>query len=599
MGLGRIKLTLFLFLFLFLLNFIYALDCQYTDNNRYEKDVNVFYEGGSKLGYNLLEIKDITQGFSGSPMSFKVYNNYNSEINVTVKYLFNGALNSFNHLIVAAGGYSPVTGPSSPGLDVDSIYFEIHTTNLEAKRETTTVDNYTCEECPSGSGIICLNDGVSCNSSIQCGGGNCVRGYCSRSKACYHNDCQCNSITELQCNDNTSCVTIKSKNLGEKPICRIEECATGYINTNTGACALKNGENCSTNDACASGNCNPARICGEFRGCLAGEQLCNSSCLTPSIKQIGEAYTCNWECVNGTIACDGFCRCVSCKKANEEYYCQEECKSGMGKNGVCKWNVKEWVYFWVISIIVVSLIVCYFVVYKRRKEEEKLRNLKKDKEKIDDDINKSNIRLKLLKEEEEKGNEKISSLKEKIKSADKEAKVILEEKLKIEEDNQKERIEQIKNTRKKVDEELENLGSKIKARDEMANNESENTKREIEAALDKYERIYGREKIYYDKETGYLKFKSNDKDLHRYIYKNKFNLLDNQHIHHIDKDKLNNEIWNLLAIDNNIHFGFNHGKVDFKDWKSGIEQLKKQLGYGTKNNPFPEHIQEKIREIEK
>jgi len=349
------KLIFLLFLSLFLLSSVYALDCQYNKNYPYEKEAIVFYENGIKLDYNLLDIKDIKQGypggFSGSyGMEFKVYNNYPFEINVTIKYLFNGQLQSADS-IIASKGYYVVSGPSSVGLDEMSIYFEIHTPGLEAKKELKTFDNYTCLECPSESGFICLNDGQACNDSINCGGNNCVRGYCSNSKVCFNNDCKCNSTDEIQCNDNTNCVKINSVNLGFEPICRVEECITGYINNKTGACALKNGEKCSIDDDCASKDCNPARVCGEFVVCPSGEQLCNNlSCLEVSAKLAEQPYSCEWECTSGTIACNGICRGVSSKNIRQEYYCIEECKSGRGDGRKCIPSITWWIYFSIVCI---------------------------------------------------------------------------------------------------------------------------------------------------------------------------------------------------------------------------------------------------------
>src|SRR3989344_3981049 len=177
------KLSVLMFLAIFLLGSVYSLDCQYKENNPYQKEIIVFYENETKLDYNLLEVKDVKQGNPGSPywggaygMEFKVYNNYNSEVNATIKYLFNGQLQSVDS-IIASKGYFVVTGPASVGLDETSIYFVINTPGLEAKKELTTLDNYTCEQCPKNSGFTCLNDGQICNDSIYCGGDHCVRGY--------------------------------------------------------------------------------------------------------------------------------------------------------------------------------------------------------------------------------------------------------------------------------------------------------------------------------------------------------------------------------------------------------------------------------------
>ena len=258
------KLFVTLILFIMFINFVSA-DCQYKENNPYNKEMIVFYENGNKLDYNLLEVKDIKQGSLGSPywggaygMEFKVYNNYNSEINVNISYIFNGQI-QYTGAIIPSKGYYTVTGPASPGLDENTINFNINNTSLEAKRETVRLNNYSCVQCPTGSNFTCINDGQNCSDSSQCGGNHCVRNHCSNSTSCFNNDCEC-ALDELQCNDNSRCVKKNSVQLGFKPICNlVEECATGYLNKN-GACALKNGEKCSINDDCESGNCNPARV---------------------------------------------------------------------------------------------------------------------------------------------------------------------------------------------------------------------------------------------------------------------------------------------------------------------------------------------------
>jgi len=91
----------------------------------------------------------------------------------------------------------------------------------------------TCKIC---NGHNCTNDGLSCSINADCGGGYCVEGICNNQSLCYHNDCKC-SLDKVQCSTNDKCVTKASLEVGSKPICRLEECKTNYINQSTGECA--------------------------------------------------------------------------------------------------------------------------------------------------------------------------------------------------------------------------------------------------------------------------------------------------------------------------------------------------------------------------
>ena len=115
----------------------------------------------------------------------------------------------------------------------------------------------------------------------------------------------------------------------------------------------------------------------------------------------------------------------------------------------------------------------------------------------------------------------------------------------------------------------------------------------MKSALARYGRIYGKSKIFYDKNSGYIKFTSNGELIHRYIYRKKFNLGDGYEVHHIDNDKLNNEIWNLISLKKEDHKIINHGKIDYQNWESGIQQMG--AGLGMRDSDFPDHIRKEIK----
>lgn len=610
------KLVLGLLFGIFLINSVIALDCQYKKNNPYFQDITSFYENGTKLSYNLLELSNIKPGspgggWYGTPPTnteFTILNNYNSEINVTINYLFNGVAQTAPALI-APKGYFTITCPGISGLDESSISFDIKTAGLEAKRESTKFDNYSCTQCPDGSGFICLNDGQNCTDSSQCGGAYCVRGYCSHSDSCFNNDCKCAS-DEIQCGDNTQCVKKNSVQLGFKPVCRFEECITGYLNKN-GACALKNGEKCGINDNCASGICNANYECGVINDtCKGNTTICNATnkCVIPSVKKTGEAYACDFEC-----------------------------KSLRGKNGICLRTIEWWVCFWVICIIITSAGVWAFAVWqrnkaknekekaeKKRKEAEEgrilaekkretaeqetiniLLDLKKKKEAIDKKI--TDVKLRYDKKEKE--------LNERLKKADVLAQAGVEREIKEERRRREKELNSLKESKEENENERirqENIkevlkDSRIKQEAESKQIEDGSYNNYIQKQLNLYKKKYETPSIdvYYDKNEGYLgvKEKKTNKiigSLQRYVYKKEVDTnVFGKEIHHIDYDVFNNEIWNLIALkeeDHNKKYEkFRHGKLKKGEWLWGYEQLKEQLGM--KEEDFPEHIKKHLREL--
>lgn len=587
------KLVFFLFLSIFLFNSVYALDCEYTNNNPYEKEVIVFYENSSKLDYNVLEVKDIIQGYGGSPywsgaypMSFKVYNNYNSEVNVTVKYLFNGALNSFDCPPIASDGYCTVGGPYSPDLDESSIYFVINSpVGLEGKKEIERFNNESCKKCSPPDEFICLNNGGVCNLSSQCGSGHCIRGYCSKSEVCHNKDCKCNLTTELQCPDNTGCVTIKSVSLGFQPICRVEECITGDINLITGLCASKIGDPCSKHWDCISGICNIAGFCDtkEIVPCEPyGKLNCNNiSCLTPVIKKTGEAYMCDWECANGTRDCNGVCKAVSSKEVGQEYSCEWECKSNRFRDGKCL--TPTWTIIVFFSLIFLIVGIAAFLIKKTNndkywngrakhiinqanKESEIIVSsaMKKQQEilqKLKDKENETNGEIKKLEKEIEEKKRlgaslgEISSLKNKVEEMKKD-KEDEDEKMKKAvqswQDSEKEYIKPFK-IRGRGGEAWRNPNILNKYYPCYWHGNPEKDNKEIHKDIAEKE-IFNFYKSFFEKNYPGKKF-------HNFL------------VHHIDKDPDNFDLKNLAVIDN--HYSIEHSRIQKGDGDSGINELKR------------------------
>jgi hypothetical protein len=366
-------------------------------------------------------------------------------------------------------------------------------------------------------------------------------------------------------------------------------------------CKLCGNEICLNDGA----SCNPL-----YDDSKCGSGICNIAGFCGSQKIV--------DCPNGKLNCqDKICLESSTKEEGESYMCSFECKSDRFDNGTClksslvlqeekdKRN-KNFIIFGVLVLIVLSAGVGYFAFFKRKKEEkiknqileeknallEEIDNLKKDKENLQSSIKSLNSEIENINLLMEKGKEKINSLKKEIKDTEGKVKEELEKRLKFEEQKQKDRISKLKKQREKLEEEQEkiitiekDLGSK------KLKFEKENKEFFIKKALDKHKQRYPN--VYYDKETGYIKFSSQGNEpLHRYLYKKIDKNLSGKEVHHIDADKLNNENSNLVSIPYEKHKKLNHLLIDFKDWESGIRQLKEQLGM--EDSDFPEHIQKEI-----
>jgi len=358
----------------------------------------------------------------------------------------------------------------------------------------------------------------------------------------------------------------------------------GYINSTREVCkqceekdCLDDGAICKRDTQCGSNICNINNVCGATSStyvvsCSDGKLNCkNQSCLTPSTKKVGEAYSCEWECTNGTIPCNNTCRAVSSKKPGEEYHCIQECKSGRGKEGVCLRSIEWWVYFWIICIFIVSVGIGYFGVYKwrkaKRKREEEERKLKAVMNERED----LQIEIDNYKKEIEKGGKKIIKLKEEIKNAEGKAKEDYELALREEKERQKSR-EIILIEKEKL---LSSKEKEIEKRNKFAEDNINYTKKEIEAAILKYG---GHKKLFFNGE--YLQFKNgfngNDKGplYHTWLYINKLSIGINQEIHHIDGNKLNNEMWNLIAIDSEVHrYKVREAAIKNEGWEFGLKYL--------------------------
>ena len=366
---------------------------------------------------------------------------------------------------------------------------------------------------------------------------------------------------------------------------------------------LDDGSLCNTNDECGSSICNIDGFCGEEEivSCEPYVKLnCkNQTCLIPSTKEVGEAYMCEWECKSDRFE-NGKClkSSIDLKKDKEE-------------------KIKQIVIFGVIIFIIVLSSYLYIEkrkrdkVKKEREEEEKKRDKAKEeygefvkrKEDLAKEIYELEKRFKSekikkestlreldekLREQKDNFQKEINYWQEKKKSAKTEARDFYNNKIEELETKRGFIIDKIKD----IEKENRKYFGLLDRRNQLSEEIKTNTKKEIEAVLERYGRIYGKSKICYNEKSKYIEFISNGEPLHRYIYRKKFNLGNGYEVHHIDRDGLNNELWNLIALKEEDHEKVNHGKIDFQDCESGIDELKR---IGLKDLDFPEHIKLEIK----
>jgi len=346
---------------------------------------------------------------------------------------------------------------------------------------------------------------------------------------------------------------------------------------------LNNGASCDPlfdDLKCGSGICNIAGFCGTEKivECSLGKTNCNNQlCLEPSKRELGESYKCEWEC-----------------------------KSNAGKNGTCVKNdltiMRETRTDLTISGVIIALLILTFSVilvkflFKPLYELKKIRDeLKKETEVLEKRKEKSSQELDFIrnkiKTEENDYYYRSKQLKEEIKNSEGKAKETLQNALSDLEGKNKDRIKWLKQQAEEIEIKTADFERQKKELEEQSYD------LEIKKKLDEYRREYNDKIIY---EDGYFKFKNSGKYVHNYIYKNKYNLPVpyGYEIHHIDKNTLNDKIWNLIALPKEKHnskysSSLDHSKIKSRDWNSGILQLRIQLGMTDKD--FHKHILEHIK----
>ncbi len=216
------KLFLLLFVFISFINLVYALDCQYTQPNYATKEEIVFYENGKKLDYQVIEIKDFSQGVYSQiyvllnrPAQFTVYNHHPSKkLLIEIFFTKNGNLDNAT-IEVDPLGYKSISRDYQDNIDFNTIRFRILDESINVKNELIEyIVDTTCKLCNSK---ICLDDGASCKSNNECGSGICnIADFCGKEKVV-----ACEPYGKLNCNNQT-CLMPSTKEVGDAYSCNWE-----------------------------------------------------------------------------------------------------------------------------------------------------------------------------------------------------------------------------------------------------------------------------------------------------------------------------------------------------------------------------------------
>ena len=92
---------------------------------------------------------------------------------------------------------------------------------------------------------------------------------------------------------------------------------------------------------------------------------------------------------------------------------------------------------------------------------------------------------------------------------------------------------------------------------------------------------------------GYVIFSASGKSYARWIYESHYGKIKRgYHLHHIDHNKYNNEIWNLMILPFSVHnYRIKHGRIIVGDFESGILELKR---IGKKYEDLPKKVRKHI-----
>lgn len=542
-----------------------TLNCQYIDYEEYQStETALLYDDTQQVGGIVLQLSEFT---NGSAATFNVFNPNGFPITAFFRFRTTGHGEGFKTEGIKINS-------SNSGTIRELCYNG--TTIGVCEIINDSVSYYLTEPSAMRQGVIKVTKNKTicdkpCKYDSECATGICnIAGYCG-------------NITVVPCPDNTlncknvACTKPKSKQFGETYSCAWE-CQSG-VGSN-GICLIIDGNRCNTASDCVSGICNIGWTCGANYTCPEGTQDCKGlACVPPSKTKEGQACLCDWEC-----------------KSNFE--CKSVC---VAPRSVV---IKRWV-LWILGLVTVITII--FLIIKKKgfetlknqfkKVEEEKKRLEEEKIKLKEEITETENKIVLSNEIKDRVNkdiilrtDQLNKLEAQKRNAHGEARVAYERELNLvrqekindrnklrEEDLRQEKWRKhIKDKDRKLDEkDSELINKQIELDIKQKEFEKSNKDYEIKAAIDKYEKRYFNA-LYLDNK-GYLRFKGSNELLHKYLYEENLGFAPGCFIHHIDADKLNDDLYNLIAIPIEEHKQFKHARVPSKDWDAGIHELREQL----------------------
>ncbi|MFH0876063.1 MAG: hypothetical protein V1859_09065 [archaeon] len=431
--------------------------------------------------------------------------------------------------------------------------------------------------------------GESCLLPTECESNYCIRNICSDSIKCYLNDCKCN-INEKQCEDNSKCVTMSSLSIGSKPICISDECKSKYVNPKTGKCDYE------------------ARtwvIIYFFIGLMLIIPVVFFFVKIEKTKQKTEEQKQKTEIEKQ-------------KTIGKHVEALKEESNKINQRQKVLINEAQNIHAELLRIKESRKYLkelnekTLILMHKKNKTQEEIEQLSELRKEVEDTVNNSlnkqqdvETEIKKLIAEKEKQEDKVLEINKNLK--DLQSTKELTNKTEKEKEGLKSLIEEVKNLKIIYQKQITGLSNQLdinqldiidKLNKTVTLNSYQNL---INESLNKYKKQYdgSGKSVIYDEQSKYFKIVyklGNETTLQRYVYEkaNNTKLSSFEEVHHIDCDPLNNEPFNLIALQLDKHTSFSHGKIWKKDWLLGYNELKRQLKMIDED--FPEHIKKYYKE---